>query len=818
MGFQYRTFKTCAFKQAHKTHRREDHFWARFFLFSRSSGYALWLRARGGCAVRVMARESDLRLAVARVKAAHPDATARRVLDLLSIDAPELSVTLSDVKRACSKLAKAAAASSKAAAAASTPCRSSDEPKASTMQLPGARSPNRDLLDDELSAADRACIKSASASRAAALLQRAGAADAARLLSTVLFWMDSGEDLACAKLVEFTRAGGAEAAVHALSRFGADHEAVAIAGLSVIDMLCRDAPALRATGIKRKLHDAGATAAVVGAAREHHSLNSLLASLGAISSLTGSKEDGEDMGEYTRLVVDAGAYTSVLSALERLPNNETVCIEALRAVTNLSDAGPAPPGLLSAAVTALRSHRDSRDVRVKGLFALSNQVFHVRDPTAAGAMAARGWTAEAAGLAIDALNAYTADVEMCMRASMFLVNGLIAGFAEEITRSGPAKAAVRTSAAAHPRNVMLQDISNQILRLLKMHRSGELAPMIREAAAAGGAPMYSCVDVSTAAVAPKREPRVFGTPELGIEWTRTYMDAQALSGQRVRIIGSDELNGSFGKVEGVSEIKGMETLVVKLEGGRERFVCLPASSLQPCPPSEQPVQGLDLEVSELTVVDLNGGLPECQPDFSRLERCCSECGLPPPSGRSVWDTCANCGVTQYCCRAHQKAAWRRGGHRHTCGQPLPTPAGITVADTLRLLQGLREFGRACPQLVVHTFTELMQRSTGEGGVPLADSQLACLIEADGVHATAVIDAMRAFPELEGVQQSAMPLLGNIFCFGRRHVLAANGVATLVSGLDRVPTQVPPPPNPPCPCHATPCTALSPVSVLVRRPS
>lgn len=744
--------------------------------------------------------------AVARVKAAHPDATARRVLDLLSIDAPELSVTLSDVKRACSKLAKAAAASSKAAAAATAPCRSSDEPKASTLRLPGARSPNRDLLDDALSAADRACIESASASRAAALLQRAGAADAARLLSTVLSWMDSGDDLVCAKLVEFTRAGGAEAAVHALSRFGADHEAVAIAGLSVIDMLCRsmrlcrDAPALRATGIKRKLHDAGAPAAVVGAAREHHSLTSLLASLGAISSLTGSKEDGEDMGEYTRLVADAGAYTSVLSALERLPNNETVCIEALRAVTNLSHAGPAPPGLLSAAVTALRSHRDSRDVRVKGLFALSNQIIHVRDPAAAGALAARGWTAEAAGLAIDALNVYTGDVEMCMRASMFLVNGLSAGFAEEITRSGPAKAAVRRSAAAHPRNVMLQDISNQILRLLKMHRSGVLAPMILEAAAAGEAPMYNCVDVSTAAIAPKREPRVFGTPEVEIEWTRTYegVDAQALSGQRVRIIGSDELNGSFGKVEGVSEIKGTETLVVKLEGGRERFVCLPASSLQPCPPSEQPVQGLDLEVSELTVVDLNGGLPECQPDFSRLERCCSECGVPPPSGRSVWSLCASCGVTQYCCRAHQKAAWRRGGHRLTCGQPLPTPAGITGADTLRLLQGLREFGRACPQLVVQTFTELMQRSTGEGGVPLADSQLARLVEADGVHATAVIDAMRAFPELEGVQQLAMPLLGNIFCFGRRHVLAANGVATLVSGLDRVPTQVPPPPTRPAP--------------------
>ena len=48
-----------------------------------------------------------------------------------------------------------------------------------------------------------------------------------------------------------------------------------------------------------------------------------------------------------------------------------------------------------------------------------------------------------------------------------------------------------------------------------------------------------------------------------------------------------------------------------------------------------------------------------------------------------------------------------------------------------MLQGLREFGRACPQLVVQTFTELMQRSTGEGGVPLADSQLARLFAADG---------------------------------------------------------------------------------------
>ena len=89
-------------------------------------------------------------------------------------------------------------------------------------------------------------------------------------------------------------------------------------------------------------------------------------------------------------------------------------------------------------------------------------------------------------------------------------------------------------------------------------------------------------------------------------------------------------------------------------------------------------------------------------------------------------------------------------------------------------------------------------------MPLADSQLARLFAADSVHSMAVIDAMRAFPELEGVQQAAIPLLGNIFSFARRHLLAASGVAALVTGVDSVPTRVRVTLNRRCRCHAAPC--------------
>jgi hypothetical protein len=44
--------------------------------------------------------------------------------------------------------------------------------------------------------------------------------------------------------------------------------------------------------------------------------------------------------------------------------------------------------------------------------------------------------AELAELAIAALNAYPKDAEMCTKASIFLVNGLSAGFADEIAKLG----------------------------------------------------------------------------------------------------------------------------------------------------------------------------------------------------------------------------------------------------------------------------------------------------------------------------------------------------------------------------------------------
>ena len=112
---------------------------------------------------------------------------------------------------------------------------------------------------------------------------------------------------------------------------------------------------------------------------------------------------------------------------------------------------------------------------------------------------------------------------------------------------------------------------------------------------------------------------------------------------------------------------------------------------------------------------------ECKPVFDLLTRSCSECGLLPPESRrfKAWHKCAKCQVAQYCCVEHQRRAWKHGGHKVTCGQQLPTANALleaSVCSAMPLLDALRQYGRACPQLAVFCMRNVGEVLSMEGGI------------------------------------------------------------------------------------------------------
>ena len=491
-------------------------------------------------------------------------------------------------------------------------------------------------------------------------------------------------------------------------------------------------------------------------------------------------------------------------------------IAALRGVGNLSGKNlpAAPARLLEAVPRVMRAHSSSGVALCKGLLSLANQSSHLRGEFPVTA------ATEGAVVAVQALAEHTQNLELCIKACMFLCNLLSIGLGDAVANAS-AKTTVRRCSAAHPRELQLQDLVTQLLSALKRHSTGELAEQLEAEMAAGGAGHQTRLTehhmaarapraVVSALTAFEEEEGAEGGAQIGAG--SAEHEPHALSGQRIRIpagtAGCED--GSFGRVEGVvTDADGASLLYVQLEGQQQQQKLLVAMAGLTVAEDQQSDadSSSDLKFERdgpIFNVEVDEDLPECQQNFSLLERCCSECGLPPQNGSFRLSLCSQCEVTRYCSRDHQAKAWKHGGHKRTCGQPLPTPSDIAAwakKDPLRLLRVLREFGRACPQLVVSCSLYAMQEMHGADQLPLRSAPLSKLIAADAAHAKALIDAMVAFPALEGVQVSAVPLLATMFCFARQHVLEHGGVAALLGGMDALQTKVR--------LCSPPCHAISP---------
>lgn len=727
-------------------------------------------------------RSAQLAEAVARSKMSNPSATARQVFEQLVSDpawaAEELA--LSEVKRACSKLAKASQSpelenSVHAASRTRTP------------RVEAGTSTKHVLVD-----------ATTSPSKLAALLARAGSASsAAALITTLLEWTtDTNQNVALGKLAEFVAAGGVEHVVHSLERFQGE-AGIARGALGALSAVVFNAPVLRAANSKALAFQAGAAAAVVGAMASHHgSSHVLVSACHAISALT--SDSGEEAEACDKPLVDAGVYGALLRAMEEHPDDTELLMEAIRAISNLTKGGAAPADVLVRVGGAMRAHSGNAVLLCKGLLALANNMGSLRGDFHADA--ARAGVA----VAVQAVSDHVQSLELCTKACMLFCNMLVAGFGDEVGSAG-VKAAARRCSAAHPRDLQLQEMVSQILRLLKMHRTGELAEAtakVNRARADEG-----LLPATERAVWSHERTQVVSTLATAEEEEdcTPLTRPQVLSGQRVQISDySEELTGLIGVVEGVSRFINSqhvetESLVLKLDD--ERTVTVPAACVQPiCTPAsvaepdiERTHQLMSNRLSkgrEVTVA-LDLALPECRFSFHLLDRCCSECGLPPQDGTARWNVCAQCRVTRYCCAAHQRAAWKRGGHKHTCGRPLPTAESLAKAaeeEPSHVLAALREFGQACPPLAVCCCVHLMQLTITADGLPDTKSALANLLATNQAHTEALVGAMRAFPDLEGVQLAAIPLLSNYFCFARKQVLSAGGVEAIVVGLDRVQTE------------------------------
>lgn len=240
----------------------------------------------------------------------------------------------------------------------------------------------------------------------------------------------------------------------------------------------------------------------------------------------------------------------------------------------------------------------------------------------------------------------------------------------------------------------------------------------------------------------------------------------AFAGKRVRVRGLStrtELNGCVGRVAGyLSARPGEETdsaFSVELEessgapGSGERFTRIQSANLEvvaeEASPAERPPPRYD---GSLLSVALDTNLPEMQPDFAALATVCTECGVTADdSPNRALSRCGKCKRVQYCSRECQVAGWKRGGHKHSCGQPLPTPRSVRDCPAEALGRTLAEFGCSCPQIA----TACMTRAAT--GVQPAGSRFAKVFgTAAGV--ASVERAMRAFLGFPGVQLTALPIL------------------------------------------------------------
>ena len=270
----------------------------------------------------------------------------------------------------------------------------------------------------------------------------------------------------------------------------------------------------------------------------------------------------------------------------------------------------------------------------------------------------------------------------------------------------------------------------------------------------------------------------------------------AFAGKRVKICGLArrvELNGCVGRVLGFSNniILGASAdpeaaeggFTVELEvqtAGAERQVAVPSANLEVVseePSAERPPANYS---GDTLSACLDESLPEVQ-TWARasLEKVCTECGkAADASCKRTLSRCGKCRRVQYCSRECQLASWSRGGHKHSCGQPLPTPESVRGCPAEKVQRTLAEFGCASAQVA----TACMLRIAQAHPVSPEGRRLA---KAFGMAAgvASIERAMAHYPSLIGVQLTALPalmLLGERI--GVAALLAGDSIALAVGAL------------------------------------
>jgi hypothetical protein len=237
----------------------------------------------------------------------------------------------------------------------------------------------------------------------------------------------------------------------------------------------------------------------------------------------------------------------------------------------------------------------------------------------------------------------------------------------------------------------------------------------------------------------------------------------AFAGKRVRVHGLSlraELNGRIGRVTGFmgggpcSRDGELESISVELEdvstaGSAERVVCVGSSNLEVVS-EEQRAERVPAKITgETMMCTLDANLPELKDDFSSLARACTECGAQPVT----LSRCGKCRLVHYCSRACQLAGWNRGGHKRTCGQPLPTPESVRGSSPTQLQRTVAEFGCASAQVATACMMRVCTTHPAS-----TDGQRYAKAFGTAAGVQSIERVMAHFPALPGVQLTALPAL------------------------------------------------------------
>ena len=761
-----------------------------------------------------------LEAAIARARSIEPDATTKRIFSILSQEATWSAVSLSDIKRMSSKMAKAAAASQPTA----TP--TAPATKSSSLSSP-SKPPKKMVVELPVNVLTPSAI-----ARFLALnctnptTESAVQAELGLHFATAMIFPDKpflrtyGMQIAhdgITNLVTFIHADGVVSTIAAW-RVHASDAKVSEGACRLVRAIGMNEAQVKEAGGQVRSVQAGAIPLLLQAIRTHPASNAIVEhATAALKNLC--SEPGEDV-MASQLMIREGALDVFLHIVEAAALPRDVLCHVLGAAGSVlahrdlqlhfRTQPESLRGWFAAGARAMNMHAADALLQDKALYALLN----VSSKSDFDAFTKAGIEAPvelcaAVQATVDALKSHASDVRVAFAAMMMLSNLMSTGVSiATVVATLCAKKHIRMAAKSHRSNLQVQNLADAVL-----HKLAAGASRWKEAAAERhkiftdgqrATKMFDMSElVSPSDVAQNNEEQTISDINAStndcIAENPQLVDEHApnMVGKHVRIcnLSSDiSLNGRTGKVNGVEQMSGQ--LLVTLDGGE--CVRIPAIHLEAVAAASDDLKAYGGK--EVLDLQLDHQLPECQPEFGLLQRSCSECGRLPPDN-TKWSVCSRCNVNQYCCAEHQKQAWKHGGHKSFCGQPLPTLESLAAAaDTRRCYQpymdALRQFGRACPQLAVNCMVNVANRLDSNldfAGEPHRrwHNAMQVLIE-QPIYAQVIVEAMGAFCTLEGVQMAGLQVLMSlceISAVAQQTMIDAGGIGAALAAMDNVSKQV-----------------------------